>query len=446
MTERQNIVVVSADSVRADTCGFLDTTLDTTPWMAGKSGEALTFTNVVSPGPRTPSSIPEIMTGRDLPNDRVDPANWQQRRSRIRQHMAAGPTLAGRLGEQGYSTIAFTSNPWTGRDTNFDVGFDTFEKPGKRGWIDLNVFAETPLERVSGPIDQLFNSVVWRPVNGIGPFARWPQYIDAVTSAVEAVGEPYFLWIFLLDTHNPFIVPPRDRVESSAWDMWVSQLRANSFFKDNTVGQTTSLRSDLPGKTRERLRALYRDAIRSVDRFIGTLWDELERDDPIVVFHSDHGEAFGDHGTYGHQRELYEENVHVPLFAYNATSTGTVDQVVSLRDLSDMICAFVGSETPLDDDRWHSERAILRTEDNSRYGVRTDRWKFVRTCENVRLYDLKADPDETRDVSMENRSVADDLERSLEEYVSRLPRANSYAPGDFDAETENQLRDLGYIG
>lgn len=442
---RPNVVLVTADSVRADDCSFLHPGPSTTPTLEGMTDDGVSFANAVSPGPRTPSSVPEIMTGERMPNDTVDPADWEERIARVRAHMANSTSLAERLKDAGYSTIAYTSNPWTGTFTEFDAGFDVFRKNGKRNSLDLNVFADTGLEPISQTADQWVKRVLWRPMNGIGSFARWPQFIEEILASVESVERPYFLWVFLLDSHSPFLVPREDRHESSIWQMAVTQTRANSFLKDSEVGDTTSYQGSISPGTRERLRGMYRDSIRSVDRFVWTLWNAVAGDDPLLVFHSDHGEAFGEHGTFGHQRELYEENVHVPLFVYNSEASGTVDEVVTLRDVGEMIRSYVTEAVPFTDPRWHEERAVLRTEDNSKFGIRTERWKYVRHGGDEQLFDLLEDPRETTNVADEHDTTVAELDESLERYVRTLPRGDGYRPGGVDPDTETRLSDLGYI-
>lgn len=441
----RNVVLITADSVRVDYCGWIDSSVTTTKTLNVMSNKGVEFRNAIAPGPRTPSSIPEIMTGRPLPNDHVNPADWQQRIARIGEHMENSQTLAERLRAQGYNTIAFTSNPWTGTYSNFDKGFDEFRKTGKRQMHDLNLLADTKFEAVTRTLDEFFNGMIWRPLNGIGAFARWPQYFDDLVSAVADVSQPFFLWVFLLDTHSPYLVPRVDRQESNLWHELITQFRANSIFKETGTGETSAYRRTLSPSTIERLKRMYRDSIRSVDRFVQSLWDEIESTDPVLIFHSDHGEAFGEHGTIGHHRVLYEENVHVPLVVYNSGSTGRVEEVVSLRSMSDMIDALLTEKVPVTDPRWQVEQALLRTEDNRSFGLRTSRWKYIKRQDTEELYDLNEDPFESDNAAVKHPDRLSNLRQSLEDHIDALPTDRSYEVGEIDAETETRLSDLGYI-
>jgi hypothetical protein len=70
--------------------------------------------------------------------------------------------------------------------------------------------------------------------------------------------------------------------------------------------------------TRPAFERAYRDCVRSVDAFVDRLPTDLD-DDTVVVFHPVHGEAFGDHGVYGHGPPLYEGNDRVAYTSFHST-------------------------------------------------------------------------------------------------------------------------------
>jgi hypothetical protein len=64
------------------------------------------------------------------------------------------------------------------------------------------------------------------------------------------------------------------------------------------------------------LKALYHDEVRFADREFGRLWERLEperRSRSTLVFVSDHGEEFGEHGGWKHGPALFEEVLRVPF-------------------------------------------------------------------------------------------------------------------------------------
>ncbi len=64
-------------------------------------------------------------------------------------------------------------------------------------------------------------------------------------------------------------------------------------------------------------RDCYDDCIAFLDEELGRLLDELRGqgllDNTVVIITSDHGEAFGDHGHFGHCFSLYLDVIGVPL-------------------------------------------------------------------------------------------------------------------------------------
>ena len=66
----------------------------------------------------------------------------------------------------------------------------------------------------------------------------------------------------------------------------------------------------------------YLNSLYFVDQVFKELYTGLEKmgllEDTIIVFTSDHGEAFGQHvGNYGHENYIWEENVHLPGMIFN---------------------------------------------------------------------------------------------------------------------------------
>jgi arylsulfatase A-like enzyme len=66
------------------------------------------------------------------------------------------------------------------------------------------------------------------------------------------------------------------------------------------------------------LRERYQREIEAVDRAVGELVAQLKHrglyEDTIIVLTSGYGEALGDHGHVGHDVNLYDELLHVPLY------------------------------------------------------------------------------------------------------------------------------------
>src|SRR5207244_2396450 len=95
----------------------------------------------------------------------------------------------------------------------------------------------------------------------------------------------------------------------------------------------------------------YRGAAMKVDSYLGTILDAVDRPPlagrALLLFMSDHGEAFGEHDTREHSKTLYEELLRVPLAAYGAgVQPRVVTDPVTLADLGPTLLDLFGRPTP----------------------------------------------------------------------------------------------------
>ncbi|ELZ30317.1 arylsulfatase [Halosimplex carlsbadense 2-9-1] len=409
-TDARNLVFVTVDSLRADHCGFVDSGSSLTPAIDRIADDGVSFTQAVATGPRTPSSIPVLFTGEFMADDpEWSMADWRGRQQRIGRHMARFGHLSERLQAMGYETAGITANPWTTRESNFDAGFDRFfeisadsDDISSTQLSDSTLFklADTGLDALPGDPLGWSDKKEW--------FSQWPGSFELVTEQLSALSEPFFLWVFILDSHQPYITPRRFREEASAWQMYYSILR---------YWHGESSDEEIPGHARDMIGAAYRDAVRSVDAFVDELADAVAPHDPVTVFCADHGEAVGDHGNFGHPQALYDENLRVPMFVHNAGVRGQVDEQVSLRSLPDMLTDL--AEPTGFDPTAYTDRAVLSKTENDRHrAVRTRSWKLVRDREAAteRLYDLQEDPGEREDLSSSHGEIAESLSAVLDRH------------------------------
>jgi arylsulfatase len=355
--DRPNIVLVTIDSLRADYCGYIDGDNTATPTLDRLAEEGLAFETAIAPGPSTPESMPAVFTGEyPIDGDENTLAAW---RDRIRRHMRTRDPLASRLSRAGYETAAFTPNPFTSRHFAFDQGFDHFQD-----FID---------ESHNGVYDRLFEGFLlgnsassfvrvminfWRREE---VFKSWERYYDEILEWVVEAEEPYFLWVFLMDAHNPYLAGEGYRSQSQ-WKQFHANYR---FWRE-------SHETPFSPSVHDRLRTAYEDAVRYSDGFLARLRSDLA-DDPIIAVHGDHGEAFGEHETYGHEPYLHAENVHVPLVVGNVPSDA-VASPYSLRWLPELVTGLAARKNGIPD-RWY---AISKSHQEDRLTVRTREWTFLR--------------------------------------------------------------------
>ena len=423
---KRSIVLVTLDALRADHCGYVGYERPTTPTIDRLADDGLAFETAVAPGTNTPSSMTGIFTGQHAAQDvAFAPAEaW-------RRDLSRRTTLAQRLSRRGYATGAVHPQVHASRHFGFDSGFDHFRDflPA-RGERSL----QNALLRRMFAGSELFSTL--RNVRNV--LARdealkpWEAYYDDVLGWATDQTEPFFLWTLLPDTHFPYL-PPADY---RRWSSRSGVYRAN-YDCYRHIGDTDV---DLSGDARQRIVDTYDDTIRYSDAFVRRLREDLgDRGiDPVFVVHADHGEAFGEHGTYGHLAYPYEEVTHVPLVVHGTEETGRVERPFSLLDLSDLLVAVaddrpladvydpggvggadgaVGREAGLASDggdettgvatttnaRERGPWAVTQVRDDGRRvtAVRLPGWKYVDRggSEGDRLFALSSDPEEQRDVS-----------------------------------------------
>ncbi|HET8932284.1 MAG TPA: sulfatase-like hydrolase/transferase [Polyangiales bacterium] len=125
------------------------------------------------------------------------------------------------------------------------------------------------------------------------------------------------------------------------------------------------------GDTVALARQSYAELVREVDHQIGRLWSELERldylKDSLIIIFSDHGEALGEFGYFGHHVYLNQFATDVPLIVHAPdVAPGNVQQLALLSDIAPTVLTWLG----LPNDA-HEARDLLSLRDDhaERFGV-----------------------------------------------------------------------------
>ena len=387
MSGDKNVVLVTIDSFRTDYCG-VDGDPDTMPTLT-EEGDRLVFENAVAPGAATFASATSFLTGTD-PVERPGDTDGgrEERKTYVRGHMDARRSVAEEFSERGYETAAFTANPWTSRYFGFDDGFDHFED-----FMDEDATSDV-LE--GGKRESTVGTVATNAVNwwqGQDMFMSWEALADEIFEWTEAADEPYFLWVFLVDSHLPYLPPEGYRTQS----------RLKTYPANMALLQG---RHDLPFESvcHDVLTTAYENTLEYTDEFLAELTEEVGDDTPVVV-HGDHGEVFGEHGMYGHGRQLYDELVNVPLVVCNGPS-GRVADPFSLRQLPDLLHGLASGDETVHERL--TEPYVFAGTRRPNVAVRGRDWKYIWSPEKRELYDLDDGEDEQLD-DKELRVVGQDL-------------------------------------
>lgn len=213
----------------------------------------------------------------------------------------------------------------------------------------------------------------------------------------------------------------------------------------------------------------YMETFLSVDEGIGRIVNHLEErgelDDTLILYMSDNGFLFGEHGLID-KRCAYEESMRIPMVARCPALFGgakTVEQVVANLDIAPTMLAAAGLAPP----EWMAGRSLLplltgeeaewRRELLYEYywernfpqtptvhALREDRYKYVRyhgIWDVDELYDLAEDPGESRNLifSPGHEGIVERMNAAL---FDRLEATGGLTmPLPRDAGERNILRD-----
>jgi arylsulfatase A-like enzyme len=327
-----NVVLIVWDTVRAYSLSAYGYKRNTTPYLEQWARTGVKYDLAVSPAPWTYPSHSCFFTGQ-WPF-RLD-SQWKFKLD------TPAPTLAEYLATQGYQTAGFAAN------TNC-CSYETGLNRGFAHFADYALKPRSILTRtVSGKwvLDQLMS------VCGYYYERKWDalQSGDAREITDDFLGwlgrrrpdRPFFAFLNYFDAHEPYIPPPDF---SGSFGIPPRTARDNQFLIDY-VGAFKNL---IPTRDLVMAHDCYDDCVAGLDAQLGRLLDVLKRRgllaDTEVIITSDHGEAFGLHGTMLHSQTVTLEETGVPLVILSPTAPAgrVVKHPVTLRDLPATVVDLLG--------------------------------------------------------------------------------------------------------
>jgi arylsulfatase A-like enzyme len=174
----------------------------------------------------------------------------------------------------------------------------------------------------------------------------------------------------------------------------------------------------------------------------------------MVIITADHGEAFGEHDRWGHHPYMYDELLRVPLLVDEpGREPGTIETQVSLLDIFPTICDACGIDQPPEvqgENLFKKESGVELATSNGgqRLAARTPEWKCLwHIVDNeIELYQLSDDPEETVNVSSDHPDVVEWLKSEMEAYRDAAQATDTDLPDVEESdEVKQRLEDLGYV-
>ncbi|MDA1081501.1 MAG: sulfatase [Gemmatimonadetes bacterium] len=191
----------------------------------------------------------------------------------------------------------------------------------------------------------------------------------------------------------------------------------------------------------------------SLGRIVATLREIGQLDNTIIVFTSDHGYFYGEHGLDPERRMAYEETARIPLiirYPKAASAGSTPAEMVQAIDFAPTILALAGvSDTVARQGKslvpvlngnapgwrssilieYYSDRVFPRMLTMGYQAVRTDRYKYIKYNDLSGMdefYDLETDPFEMENIigSSAGRAALPAVQAEL----VRLQQESGYVP------------------
>jgi len=268
------------------------------------------------------------------------------------------------LAVSGYDTFAVAANNLIGiAQMPVHRAFKRFKQPGSIiGGTSVDLIGDTT------DIDMRLRMFRCNPTthSRLALYYSAERLLPIVLEEMRTAKGPYFGFVNLLDTHEPYVpdpafYPPEKSLPPNFdGDILKRRLgpalahpddRVQALIK--TVRFPRLVAADLSPQALAIYRARYDATVRELDDTLKKFFAQLERekllDNTVVIITSDHGESFGEGGFLTHMlgdRGDYESTHHVPMLVVFPKRLGRpaarIDKPVSIADLAPTIYDLAG--------------------------------------------------------------------------------------------------------
>ncbi len=418
-----SVIVISMDTLRADHLGCYGYHRDTSVNIDALAARGVRFDAMSSTSAWTTPAHGSLFASRYPAQLGVVTFDGRKKARSLKQDELM---LAEVLKDAGYETQAFTGGGYVSRKLGLGQGFDEYRD----------------LEALQGYLADLMT---------------WLDERDS--------GRPLFLFVHFYNTHRPYRPPVKEFKE-----------KFKGGYKGNfPVGKVCQKkRWPLKKADLDFVVSQYDGEIAHADHLLGKFFSFLEQTgldrNALIVFLSDHGEEFFEHGGCDHVTTVYEELIRVPFIVIGPgiepgrvieAPASIIDVAPTILDYLDLPvpgsmqgvsllpamrgegqpCTYQFSETGL-----HSKERIVR-------GVRAEGWKLILDHEDnpVELYDLEHDALEKHNLLDARGGVVEALVEAFGTWRRQIEQAQDPSAGaepqevlQTDPELLERLKALGY--
>ena len=420
-----NVIVIVQDAAGAKHYQTYGYNRKTAPNFDALAREGIVFERAYCQAVYTLASTASLMSG-------LDPYNHQiiLRKSKL---PSATVTLAERFQSGGYDTGTFVANGNASSTFGMTQGFkevrEVFREPNYTGWgSDIT-----------------------------NRFVQWLERSDK--------NRPFFAYLHYREPHAPF--NPPEKFKNRFTDPSYKGYRDASYEMRRKInmGEVDATKED-----RDYIIATYDENLLYGDYEVGRVIEKLKQlnvyKNTVIVVTADHGEAFWEHNFQGHNSQLYEESIHIPLVIKFADQTPlkgkrisqpvrTVDIYPTLVDLmqfsrrnwnvdGNSIIPYISSSD------FPTRPVMTQTIASQAYGYIENDLKYMVHIQsrNEEFYNLKADPLEKDNRIDKDPVQAAYLRSRVFGWLSASKKIGAWQKAEhatMDETTRENLKALGYI-
>jgi len=471
----QGVILIWADALRWDHLKAYGYSRETAPVLNRMAAEGALFHDCLSQATWTLLSTSSLLTSRYVTTHGVV--------DKFRDELPASATIMPEVfHDAGYATLSFSSVWFIGRHFNMHQGFD-----------ESHEFDSRP-----------------KPSGSIRNTKTAREYVNRLLPWLEAHREvPFFVFLHVFDPHAPYEpYPPYDTLwadpaRKKEHEMYIEKVKefivGPDAEKRKRKGMPTLKELEKAGIDPDYFISLKKDwydgSIRGMDTEIGRLLERLEElgldEKTLVIFISDHGEEFFDHGKVGHGKTVYSELTHVPLIvrwpggvpegAEVFETVRTIDLMPTILELcrlplpegmqgqSLLPLLAAAKRTPSESTatshrnvastagQWRNEPAVSEKllEARDSYAIVLDGWKlncYIQRNEEppeYELYDHRKDPLDQVNLADKRPEIVERLAEELKAWKEKAAAARLTPDSELEkkltSEQLQHLRSLGYI-
>jgi arylsulfatase A-like enzyme len=423
-----NVVLVILDAAGAKHVSAYGYARKTTPEIDRLAAEGVLFEDALTPAVYTLPAMASLWTSRYPEEHRnVEPRTASLARARL--------TLPDLLQAQGIVTAGFVANGMAGPGFGFDRSFDEFRE----------IYRE------------------------FGQRADADSFREVVPGWLEANrARRFFAYLHYREPHWPYDPKPPFNTRFGPDGPIPRDLR-------NEVGffvAVNNRRRETTADEADHIVRLYDGNLAFVDQELGFLRSSLETlglwERTVVIVTADHGEEMGEHGLFGHEAQLYEPALRIPLVIRFPQAAGLAGRrvrgLVDLVDLAPTIADVYGllgrggsaesfggrTLLPMLFGAPGKPAVVSRTRgEQPRWSLHDGRYKLVYDGRlgTRQLFDVSLDPEERLDLAPRDPLLADFYLQGLRRRLLDMQPEDGRAGADTELSQQQleNLRALGYV-